>query len=147
MARPAVSDRDLGYRKVVGRLLGLGNLGITVGVHEGEDSDIATRAIVNEFGSDDGHVPERSFLRSTIDSHQRAYARELAKGVDALIDGALCEFLRHVLRYAVRAEVKQATIRPPGTFRDADLLHHVVVVLMNLIALLFNTIPPSRRRT
>lgn len=83
----AVIDRDLGYRKVVGRLLGLGNLGVTVGVHEDEGQDIVTRAAVNEFGSDDGHVPERSFLRSTLDTNDRSYSELLADGVDRLIDG------------------------------------------------------------
>lgn len=87
MPRATVIDRDLGYRKVVGRLLGLGNLGVTVGVHEDEGQDLVTRAAVNEFGSDDGHVPERSFLRATLDTNDRSYAELLADGVDRLIDG------------------------------------------------------------
>lgn len=82
----AVIDRDLGYRKVVGRLLGLGNLGVTVGVHEDEGQDLVTRAAVNEFGSD-GHVPERSFLRATLDTNDRSYSELLADGVDRLLDG------------------------------------------------------------
>ena len=87
MTRSAVIDRDLGYRKVVGRLLGAGNLGVTVGVHQDEGQDLATRAAVNEFGSDDGHVPERSFLRSTLDSNDRSYTELMADGIDRMLDG------------------------------------------------------------
>lgn len=87
MAPRAVIDRDKGYRKVVGRLLSLGNLGITVGVHQDEGQDLVTRAAVNEFGSSDGHTPERSFLRSTLDTNDRSYSELLADGVDRLIDG------------------------------------------------------------
>ena len=32
------------------------------------DPDVAERAIPNEFGTEDGHIPERSFVRSAYDT-------------------------------------------------------------------------------
>lgn len=117
MAKRAVIDRDLGYRKVVGRLLGLGNLGVTVGVHEEEGQDLVTRAVVNEFGSSDGHVPERSFLRATLDTNDRSYSELLADGVDRLLDGeqpsaAFAPLTRTVVDDARRAI--DEGIKPPN---------------------------------
>ena len=57
----------------------------------GSDPTNADVAIWQEFGTEspDGgeHVPERSFLRSTIDEQGRRYAAELKRGVGRHIDG------------------------------------------------------------
>lgn len=97
----AVTDKDLGYRDLMKRLGGMHSTQVLVGVrstgHElaisdegivGESLDLAEIAAINEFGSSDGHVPERSFLRATIDQHRAEYARELEVAVERMIDGA-----------------------------------------------------------
>ena len=43
---------------------------VQVGIGAESGSDLAMIAAVNEFGSDDGHTPERSYLRSTFDEHR-----------------------------------------------------------------------------
>jgi len=47
---------------------------------------LAGYAAVNEFGSENGHVPERSFLRSTVDSKQGEYQKALDDATGEMID-------------------------------------------------------------
>ena len=74
-------DIDKGYRKVLKDLGTVDDSGITVGFHakdvERDDSEfnVAEIAAVNEFGSDDGTIPERSFIRSTVDDNSRKYRK------------------------------------------------------------------------
>lgn len=42
------------------------------------DSELITYASANEFGTRDGHVPERSFMRSTVDEQRTSYSGVLA---------------------------------------------------------------------
>jgi phage gpG-like protein len=92
MARPRVLDKDMGYRLALRRLQTIPQVAVSVGVHEdappSEDGvPVAEYAAINEFGSDDGRVPERSFMRSTLDEHEAKYARLLAGKVDQALDG------------------------------------------------------------
>lgn len=90
-----VEDRDLGYANL---LRGLGNLGgraVDVGILQdkgGEDAGgitLAGYAAVNEFGSSDGRVPERSFLRSTVDENADKYGDKMNRAVARAIDVAI----------------------------------------------------------
>ncbi len=72
--RVKLSYKDKGLNKILREFAKAHSAGIKVGVvgpKAGELSDNgrytnAEVAVVNEFGSDDGHVPARSFLRSTF---------------------------------------------------------------------------------
>lgn len=65
-----VKDTDLGYRDLKERMNDLASHPfVKVGVISGEkggSSEIATYAGANEFGTSDGRIPERSFIRSTM---------------------------------------------------------------------------------
>ena len=64
-------------------------LDLRVGIlDEGELAFIGT---VNEFGSSDGHVPARSFLRSSFDTNKKKYERMLIKGLKAMEQGTPLE--------------------------------------------------------
>lgn len=95
----SIADRDRGYRAIKAWLLEMGELYVVVGIRqeEGEklhdpDGDkeftIADVAAANEFGTEDGHIPERSFLRSTFDEKRNTYERMLTKGLEMAIDRA-----------------------------------------------------------
>jgi hypothetical protein len=94
MAAPRVVDRDLGYRRIIRNLKQLGRLNapaVFVGVRSGagESADgtpLVLIAAVNEFGSSDGHVPERSFLRSTVDENRAAYMKLLERAAGRAVD-------------------------------------------------------------
>jgi hypothetical protein len=89
-----VVDRDLGYRRLVANLAKLRAAstgegpGVLVGVRDGagstdEGTPLVQIAAVHEFGSTDGHVPERSFLRSTVSKNRDEYLTLLTAVLDA----------------------------------------------------------------
>jgi len=91
-----VIDRDTGYNKFLRDMKDLeGEPGVLVGIRqekgsqvpEGSDATLAEYATYNEFGTQDGRVPERSFLRSTMDENQSPYADELQVAVENVVDG------------------------------------------------------------
>jgi len=98
MARPGLRDTDRGYAAILHDLRAVEAMDPKVfvgllqdkGQERTEDGGItlAGYAAVNEFGSDDGRVPERSFLRSTVDDNRGKYLVALDKLAGKVIDGA-----------------------------------------------------------
>lgn len=89
----AVTDHDSGYRRALQALRDL-DVAVDVGIlqDQGEWSadgriTLAGYAAVNEFGSADGHTPERSFLRSTVARHGSRYQAELIAAAGHVLDG------------------------------------------------------------
>jgi hypothetical protein len=90
----SVVDKDSGFRKLVEGLGLLDRYAVDVGILQDkggeltEDGDItlAGYASVNEFGSADGRVPERSFLRSTVDENAAKYGDLLTKAMGRATD-------------------------------------------------------------
>lgn len=70
-------DKDLGWTKMLQRAAEIKNARVKVGVLAddskggmhvpGADLTVAEIAAVHEYGTQDGHIPERSFIRSTFD--------------------------------------------------------------------------------
>lgn len=76
--------KDKGYRMMALRQTLLRGWKLSVGVHgqEGnrgdeDEPDNVQLAVWHEFGTSDGHVPERSFLRSAFDKNRGKYERML----------------------------------------------------------------------
>lgn len=105
MSKSDVIDRDLGWRELVNRAKALsGKASVKVGVladsaqgglHEtlpnGKASPltVAEIAAVNEFGTKDGHVPSRPFLRTTFDRMREELANDAAQLlVRVVVDGS-----------------------------------------------------------
>lgn len=65
-----VKDTDHGFKKIIEGLKG--PLAVSVGIQGDAGSDLVMIGAVQEFGSADGHIPERSFLRATIDQERDA---------------------------------------------------------------------------
>lgn len=119
-----IVDRDMGYRDVMQRLLGTEDSDVLVGIlaedgatiEEGESLNLAGIAAVNEFGSEDGHTPERSYLRSTVDEKRTDYGARLQKIVESHVDGKehLDDGLAKLGAVAVRdVQTKIRTLRTP----------------------------------
>jgi hypothetical protein len=109
--RVGVVDRDRGYRRLVADLrdMHLKGMGVEVGIREEKGAipyerdafevDGATVstpgatlvqvAAVHEFGSRDGRIPERSWLRAPFDRHRKQYERVMLAGIGRVVDGAL----------------------------------------------------------
>lgn len=98
-----VIDRDMGFEALARELGSLGQPGVYVGILQDKGGEydeegnitLAGYAAVNEFGTDqagpnhDIVVPERSFLRSTVDEHLADYQDELAKATGDAIDAII----------------------------------------------------------
>ena len=88
---PAVLiDRDHGYARIMAALKKLGRAeerSVVVGVRAEEDGELLTIAATHEFGSDDGVIPARPYLRPTLDANRDAYIDQLAQGIGEIVDG------------------------------------------------------------
>ena len=88
-----VVDKDTGYSELLGSIRDIAgkDLGVTIGVHGEEGSQIVIAAATNEFGNLDqsavGAIPERSYLRSTIDEGQAEILNDLQGAVIFALDG------------------------------------------------------------
>jgi hypothetical protein len=137
-----VIDRDLGYGDFMTRLAGMHSVSVLVGVdgtgtevEVGEGGkviatpDLAQIALWNEFGTEDGHVPERSFLRSTMDENRAKYLNLQQVAVDRMLDGlaprtaygaiglVACADVRRKIRNRVDPANAESTIRQ----KDSDV--------------------------
>ncbi len=99
MARPAVVDRDLGFRKIMKGITSLTNQEVVVGIVEGSLThamskgnrkqtpglNIAQYAAENEFGT--RIIPQRSFMRSTFDENLPVIEDYVLNRYDAVVRG------------------------------------------------------------
>lgn len=125
MARNQVIDKDLGWKELLARVAELaGDAYTKVGLLGGDDagglhepgSPLTTTeiGIVNEFGTADGRVPERSFLRACFDLKREELAAMAAKLLTGVIDGKLSvDKALNVLGAWFAAEVKKFITEGP----------------------------------
>ena len=73
------------------RLRTIDDMHVAVGFPDGSDSDIILRAYVNEFGTQDGTVPERPFLRNAMGGNVARLRRLGRDAVKAILDGRITE--------------------------------------------------------
>lgn len=117
--RDTVRDTDRGYKALMALLGDLEDVEVLVGIRgnagNAEDgTPLAVIAAANEFGT--ARIPERSFLRSTVDSHQGDYEEELGQGLARAVDGGgVQEVDRTLRRMGVRAVADVQT-----TMRELD---------------------------
>lgn len=68
-------DRDLGFKRILKELRAANGSYTKIGIqegtrHQGEgESEMAVIALAQEFGTSDGHIPERSFIRTATDEN------------------------------------------------------------------------------
>lgn len=104
MAKNSFYDTDKGWNRLMTRLeSAAGEAGVFVGFlrssgqykpkgmrAKGEPSlTVAQVAAINEFGSSDGRVPERSFIRSAIDANASQITRLAKKLTGKVVDGTM----------------------------------------------------------
>lgn len=85
-----VTDTDRGFSNIMRALNDLAGepISVLVGVSGTKNSDMVIIAASNEFGTEDGHIPERSFVRSTVDDGASEIADDLEAVIDAVLDGS-----------------------------------------------------------
>lgn len=90
MASRHTTDRDLGLRRFIRELQIARVTEVVIGVQEGSVNDgqsIAEYAAYNEFGTE--NAPERSFMRSTFDSHVSDISADLERRYGQVQSGAM----------------------------------------------------------
>lgn len=79
---------NVDLNKVLKELKGLG---VSVGIHraegEVEGTTVALIGAVNEYGSEDGHTPERSFMRSSYSENIKKYKANIRAIIKAVVAG------------------------------------------------------------
>jgi len=90
-----VEQKDNGWEEFRQLLKDLNkNVNVRVGVlgegieREGQINN-AELAAIHEFGTQDGRIPERSFMRSTMDKNRDEYIHELKHFLTETIDGKM----------------------------------------------------------
>lgn len=86
--------KDLGYSAVIRELSRLAGTFITVGVHGDvgytlDGTPMVLVAAANELGTSDGRVPQRSFIRSTVDERRAEIARIQTQVMGKIADGKM----------------------------------------------------------
>jgi hypothetical protein len=71
------------------RHVAVGVLGKNAPRQEGGEFNNAAVAAVHEFGSEDGRIPERSFIRSTVDANQSKYRVAAKRFMDLVVTGKM----------------------------------------------------------
>lgn len=116
-----VEDHDRGFRAFMDRMHQAGKESgyVKVGVLEGSERKEggytnAQVAAVHEYGSGDGRVPQRAFLRSTIDANRPKYLALMEKAAANVLSGktTLPKLLAAVGLIAV-TDVKRKIVRGP----------------------------------
>jgi len=84
-------DHDLGLKKILAQIESFDGAVVDVGIFEGEqhphsDLTVAEYAAVNEFGSKDGKIPERSFLRRAVRENESKWRRLLQKSLNRVAE-------------------------------------------------------------
>lgn len=87
------TSRDLGYKRILKDVAKVKQskpyvkIGIleAAGIHRDSVQTVAGIGAVHEYGSDDGRIPERSFIRSTMDQNQENLVKLSHRKKDEII--------------------------------------------------------------
>lgn len=118
-----LTDKDLGWAEMLKRAKEIEDGRVRVGVLsdekvEGEDFTLAELAAVHEYGTEDGRIPARSFLRSTFDDQREQMVETGKKLINAVLGGKMTTdqalgLLGAKLAAAVKARIV-ARVPPPN---------------------------------
>ena len=95
MSRNRVTEKDHGWKRVKGEMKAAQNSGVKVGILSDETetyddgADMLLVAAANEFGTADGHIPARPFIRGSYDQNRSGLARTAQRLWDQVLAGRL----------------------------------------------------------
>lgn len=118
-----IIDEKAVFTRIAESLREVNELYVVVGVPKGaedrkdaKDPSMAEVAFFNEFGTE--HIPERSFLRSTVDENSRKYTELYRKLMGSVYDGkTTIKKAMGVLGEKARADVRakiRSNVPPPN---------------------------------
>ena len=84
--KPKFVDKDMGYKAIKRFFKTAHSRKVDVGIFgDSKDFDSPSYAAlgsIHEYGSKDGTIPSRSFIRSTFDENRKKYKKNLTKLID-----------------------------------------------------------------
>ncbi len=110
-----IDDRDLGLNRLLEDLVDDADA-VDIGLLASEDAELLIIGSANEFGTRDGHIPERSFIRAGVDENEAQINAAADRLWKAVIDGritkanALAKMGEIIQRHVQR---KITTLRTP----------------------------------
>lgn len=105
-----VTIKDQGWNKIKKNLMNI-PFDVTIGIQgkeAGQDHQGVTNAMlgaVHEYGSSNGDIPQRSFLRSTLTKHEKKYEKEISKTLKNTAEGKSLEGELKIVGEIARADV------------------------------------------
>lgn len=127
-----ITDTDKGWKRIKSALLAAQNYGTAVGLpgNVGLAPTLAERAATQEYGSRDGKIPSRPFMRQAFDGNTKRIEQHMNNEIAAVIDGKygpkqalsrVGEFFVGVIKSTIRRgdfkPLKPATILRKGSSR------------------------------
>jgi|SRR5690554_1244042 len=90
----AVTERDMGWERIKAEMDKANDAGVKVGVlgdagTSDDGADMLLIAAANEFGTSDGRIPPRPFIRGTFDAQQRDLSRTQERLWNLILAGKL----------------------------------------------------------
>lgn len=118
----STKDVDLGRKKILQQLELAKGARVDVGIlgaerHPDGDATIPEIGLIHEFGAPSKSIPERSFIRSTVDQKDRAYRQELRNSFANILLGrgtVLSELDQFGFRVTGDIQRKITAIRTPA---------------------------------
>ena len=104
-----IIDRDFGYRKLLQELTKRIGKHVVVGFtadagNYPDGTPVTDVAAIHEFGAPGAGIPERSFLRSTMDQNVEKYAKALERALTDIADGKGDDVERVLAQLGAKAE-------------------------------------------
>ena len=120
-----VTDTDRGWKKLRRVIFGASRPEVTVGVHgadkgrtEGAINNVGLAAI-HEFGSEKASIPERSFIRLTVDEQLKTWERLLSKLGGSLYALELStEQVLNIVGLRMASDMQRTISKQPSTWDD-----------------------------
>lgn len=144
-----LKDIDKGWAKTV-RAMRNDSSHVAVGVHgapasaphKGGAASVVDIATVHEFGNEKRKIPQRSFIRSTVDAERDAIARLMHREAADILTGKqtmpgalnrsglmISGFVKKRIAAGIKPDLKEATIRRKGSSKpliDSGQLRNAV---------------------
>lgn len=118
MASARLKDKDKGFKAFVQRLKDTDDTRAVIGVYGGKAREkhelkgnkgvplrMSELATIHEFGARKANIPQRSFLRGTMDKFSRKYDRDLRVGVKDIVRGKKPRAVMFQLGEKVRGDI------------------------------------------
>jgi hypothetical protein len=90
----SVTERDMGWTRIKDEIKKAEKAAVKVGVLSDSpqqigEADMLLIAAANEFGTSDGHIPPRPYIRASFDAKQRELGRTQERLWNLVLDGKI----------------------------------------------------------